>query len=105
MATARQDLLLGALPVPLQARAVDLSDEGSTEYAFPIECSAEVFEILREAGFAILGGDLWRMAGSGFCPGYESWFVNASSEDRTSAWNSFLAQFRDDSECYVTFVY
>ena len=50
MASAQQDVLFSALPSSVQDVAVDLSAEGASEYAFPVEISSQVFDALSIAG-------------------------------------------------------
>ncbi|XKK38839.1 hypothetical protein HFP72_31050 [Nocardiopsis sp. ARC36] len=44
----------------LFACAVDLSDEGAHEFAFPSIVACGVFSALEFGGSSILGGDLWK---------------------------------------------
>jgi hypothetical protein len=43
-----------------RSKGVDLSSIGTIEIVWPIECYAEVVARVREAGLAVLGGDLLR---------------------------------------------
>ena len=51
MASAQQDVLFSALPSSVQDVAVDLSAEGASEYAFPVEISSQVFDVYRSPVF------------------------------------------------------
>lgn len=104
MAHPRQEELLAALPAALRERAVDLSEVGSAEYAFPVDCVEQVFDLLAAAEFLILGGDLWQRKGLGFEPAYEGWYVESPDADSQLAWNRFLHIIPEGGEFFVTFV-
>jgi len=104
MAHPRQEELLAALPVALQARSVDLSEAGSAEYAFPVDCAEQVFHVLSMAGFVILGGDLWRRREPGFEPAHEGWYTERPGEDPQLSWNRFLRIIPEGEGFLVTFV-
>jgi hypothetical protein len=104
VASAQQDALLSALSSSLQGEAVDLSDEGASEYAFPVEISSEVFDALLIANFSILGGDLWKKEDDGFRSCHDGWFANSSSADSSSAWRNFRERLPEAAGYYLTFV-
>jgi len=104
MAHVRQVALLAALPKSLQDRSVDLSEVGSAEYGFPVDCADEVFNSIIQNGFAVLGGDLWRKAGVKFEPVFDGWYSNSPSEDAVSVWRKFLDRMPSGSEYFTTFV-
>jgi Immunity protein 40 len=104
VASVRQDALLSALSSSLQGQAVDLSDEGASEYAFPVEISSEVFDALLIANFSILGGDLWKKEDDGFHSCHDGWFANSSSVDSSSAWRNFRERLPEAAGYYLTFV-
>ena len=55
-ASEKQQAMLRMLDDQLSSEAVDLSDEGSAEYAFPVACARDVFDSLERAGRARVGG-------------------------------------------------
>ena len=104
MSSAQQEELLSALPASLRDEAVDLSAEGASEYAFPVETSSQVFDALLIAGFSILGGDLWKKEDDGFSSCHDGWFANDSSVNSSSAWRNFRARAPAAAGYYLTFV-
>ncbi|MFF4413201.1 hypothetical protein ACFYY8_11775 [Streptosporangium sp. NPDC001559] len=104
VAHPRQEELLAALPVELRDQSADLSDVGSTEYAFPAACLEQVFRILFAAGFVILGGDLWRKTEYRFEPAFQGWYVEGAGDDPEADWSQFLRVIPDGVEYFVTFV-
>jgi hypothetical protein len=83
---------------------VDLSSEGSAEYAFPLKLGAAVFDTLAKAGFTLLGGDLWRAEEDGLHPCHDGWFMNSGAGDPATAWAAFALRAPGGPEYYVTFV-
>jgi hypothetical protein len=105
MAAKVQEVLLRALPELLRERAVDLTDDGVFEYAFPVSDRQEVFEHLFNSAFIILGGDLWESVEDGFRPCGDNWAVNLDNgEDVAEKWAKFVASFPVHAGHYVTFV-
>ena len=104
MAAAMQERLFAALPADLQAGAVDLSEEGAAEYAFPIENSLRVLEILGAQGFEVVGGDLWAAVADGFSSSHEGWFVESSEGNAILALRKFLSTGPRGDGYYMTFV-
>ena len=104
MAHPRQQELLAALPAALRDQAIDLSDVGSAEYAFPVECLEQVFRALSASGFVILGGDLWRRNERGFGPSHEGWYADRPGGDVETAWNRFMHVTPDEDGYFATFV-
>jgi Immunity protein 40 len=104
MASAQQDVLFSALPSSVQDVAVDLSAEGASEYAFPVEVSSQVFDALSIAGFSILGGDLWKKENDGFSSCHDGWFANDPPKDSSSAWLNFRVRAPEAAGYYVTFI-
>jgi hypothetical protein len=105
MASQNQESLLAHLTVALREVAVDLSPEGSAEYAFPVSQAGDVFDLLQAAGVAVLGGDLWQADAEGYGPAHEGWFSDSGrSEDAAAAWRAFAGRLADDPSYYVTFV-
>jgi len=105
MASQGQEELLAKLPRLLRERAVDLSGEGSAEYAFPVAVAGDVFDALIVAGVTVLGGDLWKLDGAGFASCHESWFSEpGTSTDASERWRKFLEQVPGDDIYYVTFI-
>nr|BFE29822.1 hypothetical protein GCM10010200_020730 [Actinomadura rugatobispora] len=112
MAAPKQERLLAALPHRLQALAVDLSSEGSFEYAFPVANCDEVFEALVASGFVPTGGDLWEPLSDGFGSTGEGWYFqrdegSSAAETLTLArrrWDAFRMTLLDGDVRYVTFM-
>ncbi|MCP3013851.1 hypothetical protein NGM33_10965 [Nocardiopsis dassonvillei] len=85
--------------------AVDLSPEGSLEYAFPVRLAQEVFDSLVSRGFIVLGGDLWKKESDGFSLCGENWFSESSSSAAAEGlWSRFVDIVPKGDEYYVTFV-
>jgi hypothetical protein len=104
MAHIRQVALLAALSNSLQERSVDLSEVGSAEYGFPVDCADEVFNSLIQNGFAILGGDLWRKTGAKFEPVFDGWYTDSLTDEAVLAWHKFLDLMPSGPEYFTTFV-
>lgn len=105
MAAADQEILLRALPQFLRKNAVDLTDDGVFEYAFPVSDRREVFEHLIESGFVILGGDLWEFVEGGFRPCGYNWSVSlGNGEDAAEKWAEYIARYPVRDGHYMTFV-
>jgi hypothetical protein len=104
MAAVMQERLLAALPADIQAGAVDLSEEGAAEYAFPIENSERALEILGAQGFEIVGGDLWAAVPGGFSSSHEGWFVESSEGGAILALRKFLSTAPRGNGYYMTLV-
>lgn len=104
MASARQEQLLAALPADLQVDAVDLTEEGAAEYAFPVADSERVLDILKSEGFEIVGGDLWNVVDDGFSSSHEGWFIGPQRSSAASALHEFLSTVPSHGERYMTFV-
>lgn len=104
MAHPRQEELLAALPAALRGQSIDLSEVGSAEYAFPLDCLEQVFHNLLAAGFVILGGDLWRRTGSKFEPAFEGWYTERPGDSPETAWSRFLRVVPEGGEYFATFV-
>ncbi|MEU0236325.1 hypothetical protein ABZ234_01410 [Nocardiopsis sp. NPDC006198] len=87
----------------LFACAVDLSDEGAHEFAFPSIVACGVFSALEFGGSSILGGDLWKKVDGGFAFGKESWHFGSDgcAEKR---WEVFFDLFSGE-DSYFSFVF
>ncbi|WP_150255360.1 hypothetical protein [Nocardiopsis deserti] len=87
----------------LFACAVDLSDEGAHEFAFPSIIARDVFDELVLAGCSILGGDLWKRIDGGFVFGQESWHSGkVRSVERE--WEVFFDLFQGQNS-YFSFAF
>ncbi|GII33461.1 hypothetical protein Pmi06nite_69030 [Planotetraspora mira] len=104
MAHVRQEALFAVLPTSIQERSADLTDVGSAEYAFPVDCLDQVFHILVQNDFVILGGDLWRKVPEGFEPVFEGWYTDSPGEGAISAWRQFLIAASREPKYFATFV-
>ena len=105
MASSVQEWMLKSLSPSVASSAVDLTSEGSREYAFPVLISREVFDSLVSQGFVVLGGDLWKKEKDGFSACGESWFSESSSPSAArGAWFHFFNILPEGGDYYVTFV-
>ena len=112
MASMDQNRLLEVLEDRLKSSVVDLTSEGSAEFAFPVSCARDVYESLADAGLLVLGGDLWRAEKDGYSSCAEGWFIASSSEAPSVSrfdtsrqkWNEFIDKLPDRADFYVTFV-
>lgn len=107
MASEKQQVLLGMLAESLSQQAVDLSGEGSAEYAFPLTCAREVFDSLERGGVHVLGGDLWMSRNDGFASAHEGWHVasDCTPSRRRHEWERLISRCPAESAYYVTFVW
>jgi len=112
VASRDQNRLLEALSDRLKSSAVDLTSEGSAEFAFPVSCAREVYDSLVDAKWLILGGDLWKAENDGFSSCPKGWYIPSSDDDFSAArdeisrekWNSFIDAISDYTDFYVTFI-
>ena len=105
MAAKRQEDLLARIPTLLRKCAIDLSSEGSGEYAYPISKAEEVFDALIGSGVVILGGDLWKIVSDGFASCHVGWYSKQNDGgDASDRWHEFAMRIPNEDAYYVTFV-
>ncbi|MFF8768330.1 hypothetical protein ACF07Q_27765 [Nocardiopsis dassonvillei] len=91
------------IPEELFACAVDLSDEGAREFAFPSTVARDVFDALVFVGCSILGGDLWKRVDEGFAFGQESWHGEGGGNGKKE-WEAFFDLFSEENS-YFSFAF
>ena len=77
------------LPADTRAKAVDLSRTGFADAAWPITSYREIVDTLRDAGFAILGGDILKGRRRDLEHTYDSWSSEVKSGE---SWPAFVAR-------------
>jgi hypothetical protein len=100
------------LPADTRAKAVDLSRTGFADAAWPITSYREIVDTLRNAGFAILGGDILKGRRRDLEHTYDSWssdvkpgepwpaFVTRSCANATN----YLAKLQKQPDLWFTVV-
>lgn len=106
MLSVKQQEMLQTLADPLRSTAIDISSEGSVEYAFPAARARDIFDELERAGVRVLGGDLWIESGGGYVSAHDSWYASSGStpSGRRREWEGFVSRLSEGGDHYVTFV-
>ena len=73
------------VPQGLWSKAQRLSEIGVEEFAWRPEDAAQVLELLRPTGIAVLGGDVYLKRHERFEPSYENWYAERDPQELPSA--------------------
>ncbi len=82
-----------------RAKGIDLSRTGFADAAWPIDSHPEIVDSLRNAGFAILGGDILKGRRRDLEHTYDSWSSDAKAGE---SWPAFVERSCAAATQYLT---
>lgn len=101
--------LEGGYPIPdnfpddLLSRKASLDPLGIPDHAWSRMDAIKACELLAEAGFAILGGDVFVLTERGARPALDNWHCDPTLEEEksTEAWQSYISRARTAAKQYI----
>lgn len=93
-----------SFPRELLARKASLDPLGIPDYAWSRTDAIKACELLAEAGFAILGGDVFEITEKGACVTYDSWHCDPTEEEQQSneAWRNYVTRAAEAASQYIS---
>lgn len=78
----------------------DVSQQKVKEIGWKSDCAIEAINVLKEKGFAILGGDIYLLKNDTFVSTYDNWFLD---KNNSMSWEQFVFLSHEKAISYLKF--
>ncbi|MCS1350905.1 Imm40 family immunity protein [Mechercharimyces sp. CAU 1602] len=85
-------------PEELLSKACRLDSVGVHNYVWGKDDALKVMDYLTKIGFAILGGDVYRLENDGFRVTYDNWYCN---KDDNETWDEYVLKSKKIAIGYI----